>query len=176
MTTHAHASRRVYGGATHPAPLAPLDGRKRPAKRGAPPLRKSPLDRLPPKKRALAHAAIQDFLAYYRATRKAAIVEEVAPVIAPIVLAEPEPHKKPRIYAEWGAAARKIKLWMDEHKRASAPEIAAALGMNPSNVRRELRNGIDGIEIAETVPHPTGGKPMIIWKIKSDAPIHTDPN
>lgn len=174
MTTNAHGNRRVYGGATHPAPLAPLDGRKRPAKRGAPPLRKTALDRLPEDMRIRAYDAIRGFWEYVRKKQQAAFLEQEKqrflvnkPLveIAPAVLVESEPPKAPRIYAEWGAAAAKIKLWMDEHKRASAPEIAEALGMNPSNVRRELRRGIDGVEVAEIVPHPTGGKPVAIWGI-----------
>ena len=159
MTITAHNKRRVYSGATKPNPLAPPDGRKRPRKRAAPPLRPSPLDRLHPKKHALAHAAVQDFLAYAR-LRKSATVEVSAPEVAPVAL-EAAP---PKI-----SEKEKVRAWLISSGPATAAQIAAGCGLGQgSHASRALRGGIPGVGVVDTVDRAEGGKPVKVWGVVDD--------
>ena len=64
MTVTAHNSRRVYAGATRPAPLAPPDGRQSPVKRKPEHTVRHHLIELRP-----PGEAVKDFLAYIRSKK-----------------------------------------------------------------------------------------------------------
>lgn len=156
MTVTAHNSRRVYGGATHPAPLAPPDGRKHPRKRAAPPLRPSSLDRLSPTKRALAHAAIQDFLAYAR-LRKSITAEVSTPAEAPVALETDSPKLSEK---------EKVRAWLIANGPATAKQIAAGCGLGQGgHASRALRSGIPGIGVVDMIKPPHGGNLVKVWGV-----------
>jgi hypothetical protein len=185
MTTTAHGRRRIYSGATHPAPLAPIDERKRPAKRPAPPLRPSPLDRLPPRLRAKAHAVLQDFLAYARQKRRREVKPvEVAPVeilppVAPPPTPDPQPPAKPRHpfvprrspqhAAEPIQRIEKILAWLKENQSGTIYQIAVGIGINnPPAISKALNDGLPGVSVVGTEVR-RNGRPALLWGIKDNA-------
>jgi hypothetical protein len=158
MTVTAHNKRRVYSGATHPAPLAPLDERNRPAKRPAPPLRKTALDRLPENIRIHAYDALTEFWDHVRKVRQLEFIES-------------EKQRQPNLIpiTHPGDRREEIKAWLKESGPNIAANIAKAVGLNQgSDATKYLREGIPGVGVVGSIRLQTGGPPATLWGIVDD--------
>jgi hypothetical protein len=141
MTVTAHHSRRVYSGATHPAPLAPLDGRKRPAKKNAD-IRFHVVKLRPPDE------AIEDFLTYVREKRR----DKSSPQYR---------SEKAKVHA-W--------LIANGPATAKQIADGCGFGQG-THAARALRSGIPGIGIVDMIKQPQGGNPVNVWGVVEDEPL-----